>query len=119
MSAQHVEGGICWCDDLDAREHALDVLWPDRCQVRSDMGTPHGQRRTCTELASHPDPCHGHLERRGGPCHFCGKFFSGDSCTDCWTSLEGMNIADLKGVFAGTEFSIDPIVGGSSEGSQQ
>ena len=107
MSAQHVEGGICWCDDLDAREHALDVLWPDRCQVVSDMGTPHGERRTCTEPAGHASPCRGHLERQGGPCHFCGASFTGDSCPACWTDLADLSFADQKALFADIDLSLD------------
>ena len=62
----------------------------------------------------------GHWLLPGDPCNYCGKPVPaadmpnrGGPCTDCWTSLDGMALADIKALFAadesdGPQLSIDP-----------
>ncbi|PKQ59733.1 hypothetical protein B5566_02505 [Mycobacterium sp. MHSD3] len=39
-------------------------------------------------------------------CDGCGKTCSAKSLCACWTALDGMNLADLKGVFASIDLSL-------------
>ena len=40
-------------------------------------------------------------------CNECGGENGYNTSCSCWTSLEGMNHADLKGIFALMDFSIE------------
>ena len=54
-------------------------------------------------------PC-GHLpEKPGEFCRFCGDPvpLDGSPCPECWVTLEGMPLADLKALFARDGISID------------
>lgn len=105
---RHTEDGRCWCEMGPAvREAALDRMYPDRCQKFGSDDSPHGQRRMCTRPARHVEPCAGELQRPGGPCHFCGRLYGEAMCPGCWTSLEGMPLADLKAMFADIDLSVD------------
>jgi hypothetical protein len=101
----HVEDGTCWCEDSERRVHALDVLYPDRCQEALLMD------RTCVLPADHTVPCRGSNERPGDPCHYCGVLTSPTAvgpCSACWTSLEGLTMADLKGILANADLDVTP-----------
>lgn len=111
---EHREDGLCWCDDETTRELASNRLWPDRCQIPGSPTAPNAGQRTCCEPAGHPEPCRGGLERRGGPCHFCGAMYDGDMCGDCWQSFDGMNLADIKAAFAAADLSIEQGEGGQA-----
>lgn len=39
-------------------------------------------------------------------CAECGEKCSAEDLCSCWTSLEGMNLADLKAVFAASDMSL-------------
>jgi hypothetical protein len=114
---QHLGDGICWCSNglEHLHEPAIDRLYPDRCQEVSDPEPSMGRRR-CVLPAGHAEPHYGNLERPGDGCHFCGvpTPTDGSACPGCWTSLEGMNLADLKGLFScdcdNAGLSIDPAV---------
>jgi len=103
---EHVEG-MCWCEDSGSgREAALDRLFPDRCRDENGPGVPSTGNRFCTLPAGHTEPHYGHLERRGGPCHFCGRSYDGDNCPACWQSIDGLPLADLKAIFADIDLSL-------------
>lgn len=110
----HIENGDCWCEHIALRPIALDVLYPDRCQITEHPDTPHDGLRNCVLVANHEQPCRGGLERPGSPCHFCGNptvlNTNGPGCPTCWTDLTGMTTADIKALFAARapELSIDP-----------
>ena len=109
----HVEGGDCWCDswrDVPCRrEAALDLLYPDRCRLRTEPESPNptAGHAWCIRLAGHDGGCAGHLDRPGAPCHFCGQptpeaDADGNiqSCLHCWKDLTSMAVADVKALFA-------------------
>lgn len=117
--ARHVEGGGCWCDDLDRRVAALDLLYPDRCQLPLLEPTPseipddpNGAHRTCIRQQDHPEPCRGSLERPGDPCHYCGTptntdpNATGPGCSSCWIDLTSMPLADIKAIFAKSDLGL-------------
>lgn len=54
-------------------------------------------------------PCGGPFHTPGDPCQFCGKPtpLSGGPCPDCWISLEGLPLADIKGLLALGNLSVD------------
>lgn len=41
-------------------------------------------------------------------CHSCGEMDSMAEHCSCWVSLEGMNLADLKGIFARGDMGLKP-----------
>lgn len=108
----------CWCEQWGEaghiREEALDELYPDRCQVPTSAGLPGEGRRDCVLEAGHSQPCNGSFDRPGGPCHFCSATYDGDSFPQCWQSLEGLPLAEIKSIFAAglPELSLDPVVKG-------
>jgi hypothetical protein len=107
---RHIEGGGCWCDDMTAREVVLDLAYPGRCQALNGPGEPSTGERTCVYPDGHSEPHCGYLERPGDSCHFCGgptPTAHGENCPTCWTSLEGMPLADVKALFATADLSID------------
>jgi hypothetical protein len=68
-----------------------------------------GERRDgfCKWADDHPGhftqhPCSTSTEDPGSPCRYCATPVpvNGDPCPDCWKSLTGMNLADVKAVFA-------------------
>jgi hypothetical protein len=68
-----------------------------------------GERRDgfCKWADEHPQhldqhPCSTSEEEPGSPCRYCATPVpaNGDPCPKCWLSFDGMNIADIKAVFA-------------------
>jgi len=111
---RHIEGDNCWCADADAREVVLDLAYPDRCQEPNGPSVPCTGERNCVYPAGHVEPHCGFLERPGDPCHYCGgptPTAHGENCPDCWTSLEGMPLADMKAIFAASDLSLSRPVG--------
>lgn len=90
----------CWCEDSRRREVRLDRMFPGRCQIPSGDDVPSPGSRHCMLAAGHDGGCAGRMEPFGGPCHFCGRTYDGEMCQSCWTSLEGMALADIKALFA-------------------
>lgn len=41
-------------------------------------------------------------------CDACGQFDSSAAPCPCWTPLDGMALADIKGLFAASGLSVDP-----------
>lgn len=92
------------------------------CTTCTETYQPHwrasnGSRlcRTCAEQQAgyckwadeHPQhldqhPCSTSSEEPGTPCRYCGDPvpLNGDPCPNCWQTLEGMSIADIKAIFA-------------------
>jgi hypothetical protein len=61
----------------------------------------------CGWPTGHTNPC-GRRHVPGSPCQFCSKPtpLDGGACPDCWISLEGMPIADIKGLLALGDLSL-------------
>jgi hypothetical protein len=61
------------------------------------LGLPHE--------SPHDGPCKSPGENPGDPCRWCGlpTPADGSGCPDCWTSLEGLPLADIKALFAGDD----------------
>ena len=57
-------------------------------------------------------PCGGPWIKVGDPCEFCGDPTTGDEdglpapCPKCWISLDGMALADIKGLLALGDLSV-------------
>lgn len=82
----------------------------ERCVLTPDCGFP--------PHAATDHPC-GTPINVGDPCRFCGDPIAGNEqgvpqpCPTCWTSLDGLPLADIKGLLARADLSVTP---GGSDG---
>ncbi len=75
-----------------------------RCSI--DPTCEHGQH------APSDHPCGLKAEMPGSPCRYCSKPVppDGSPCPECWTSLEGLVLPDLKAIFASSDLSLSVAV---------
>ncbi|WP_433078918.1 hypothetical protein ACQP1P_38700 [Dactylosporangium sp. CA-052675] len=78
----------------------------DRCTLSPDCELGHH--------AAEAHPCGQRSEQVGESCRYCGDPIAGDadgrpiSCPRCWVSLDGMHLADIKGLLALGDLSVSP-----------
>jgi hypothetical protein len=76
----------------------------NRCTLTLDCGFP--------PHAADAHPC-GHPVRVGDPCRFCGDPTVADAdgrpipCPKCWIALDGLPLADIKGLLALGDLSVE------------